>query len=335
MPKARNWPKAVKTLILGQNDNRNDWGHDQDTAQRHMPKRVLQQLIHRIRQTNRARLRRRRAPERLAYQQWVAQEDCITPERRIALEAELAALSQHTLISVLMPVYNADLTWLKAAVGSVQSQIYPHWELCIADDCSTQQDLLNYLRSLPEQDARIKVRFRTTNGHISACSNSALALCAGTHVALLDQDDLLPAHALLRVAQCIQQHPNVGMIYTDEDKIGPDGLRESPFRKTPWHPDLLAVENTVSHLGVYRTELMRAIGGFRQGLEGAQDHDLALRCSEQLQDDQIVHIPEILYHWRMHAESTSSSLDAKPYALVARQRCLQEHQMRLKTRITP
>lgn len=283
-----------------------------------------------VKETNRARLRRRRAPARLAYQHWIQENDAPTLARRAIWKAELASLCDRPLISLLMPVYNPNADWLNAAVQSVVDQIYPDWELCIADDCSTAPEVRAQLEQLVARDSRIKVTFRDTNGHISECSNSALALCRGTHVALIDQDDLIPPQALLKVAQVIVQQPDAGIIYSDEDKVGPDGLRESPSRKSNWHPSMLDKENLISHLGVYRTELIKSIGGFRKGFEGAQDHDLALRCTELLDARHILHIPEILYHWRVHPESTANSVDAKPYALVARELCLKEHATRMR-----
>lgn len=294
-------------------------------------------LKHLIRSLNRQRLRRRRAPERLAYQQWVREHDTPDAISLARMQDEVARLHSQPTISVLMPVYNANLTWLREAIHSVQAQIYPHWNLCIADDCSTDPELVSYLRHVSASDPRIRIEFRKFNGHISECSNSALMLCTGSYTALLDQDDLLAPQALLRVAQCIDANPDVGMIYSNEDKLGPDGLRENPSRKALWTPSLLLEENHFSHLGVFKTDLMRKVGGFRKGLEGAQDHDLALRCSELLRNDQILHLPDILYHWRMHPESTSNSLEAKPYALQARLRCLLEHEQRTlkKSQATP
>lgn len=295
-----------------------------------MQQKVIQRVIAYVKELNRARLRSRRAPQRHAYQCWVQAHDTATVEKIAAWKAEVDALTSKPLISLLMPVYRPDLRWLEAAVQSVFAQVYPHWELCIADDNTPEPEVRDYLKTLCGRDARVHVTFRTSNGHISECSNSALSLCSGSHVALLDQDDLIAPQALLRVAQVIARQPQVGIIYSDEDKLGPDGSREAPSRKSTWHASMLEKNNLISHLGVYRTELMKSLGGFRKGLEGAQDHDLALRCTEILSDEDIVHIPEILYHWRVHPNSTASSLDAKPYALLARERCLKEHEMRLK-----
>ena len=170
--------------------------------------------------------------------------------------------------------------------------------------------------------------FRTANGHISACSNSALALATGEWCALLDQDDRLAEHALALVACEAADHPDAGLIYSDEDKIDPAGSRSNPFFKTDWNPELFLGQNYINHLGSYRTSLLRAIGGFREGLEGSQDYDLALRCIERLQAHQIRHIPRILYHWRMVPGSLAEVRDAKPYAKEAARRALNDHLQR-------
>ena len=132
-------------------------------------------------------------------------------------------------------------------------------------------------------DPRIKVVFRERNGHICASSNSALQLVEAPWLALLDHDDLLPADALIWVAKAIEADPDARLLYSDEDKISSDGKLFDPYFKGDWNPLLMEAQNTFSHLGIYSTELVRRLGGFREGLEGSQDHDLVLRCSEQLQ----------------------------------------------------
>jgi hypothetical protein len=135
---------------------------------------------------------------------------------------------------------------------------------------------------------------------------------------------------LLVIAKCINEHPDAKIIYSDEDKINEQGQRESPARKPSWHRSSLLECNRVSHLAVYQTDLVATVGGFRVGYEGAQDHDLVLRCSEQVPDHQIIHIPEILYHWRIHENSTAHMRSAKPYALNARKKVLQDHHVRTR-----
>jgi glycosyltransferase involved in cell wall biosynthesis len=213
-------------------------------------------------------------------------------------------------------------------------QIYPHWELCIADDASPSAEVREILKSYSETDPRIKVVFRPKNGHISAASNSALELVSGPWVALMDHDDLLPAHALFWVADCISEHPDVKLIYSDEDKVDEGGHRFGPYFKSDWNVDLFRSQNMFSHLGVLSTELMRSVDGFRVGLEGSQDWDLVLRCMERIEPGQIRHIPRVLYHWRVHVDSTARSMNAKPYAALAGERSLNEHFERTGVRAT-
>jgi glycosyltransferase involved in cell wall biosynthesis len=212
------------------------------------------------------------------YSKWVRRYDTLTPELREKISQRVAAMKDRPLISVLMPTYNPNPAWLREAIESVRGQIYPHWELCIADDASPSAEVRDILKSYCETDPRIKVAFRPENGHISAASNSALELAVGPWVALMDHDDLLPAHALFWVADCIAEHPGVQLIYSDEDKVDEGGHRFGPYFKSDWNVDLFRSQNMFSHLGVLSTELMRSVGGFRAGLEGSQDWDLVLRC---------------------------------------------------------
>ncbi|MGJ7488832.1 glycosyltransferase family 2 protein [Variovorax sp. ZT4R33] len=262
------------------------------------------------------------------YAEWVRRYDTIGEAQCALLSGFVDTMPRKPLISILMPVYNPDLVWLSRAIASVQAQVYPHWELCIADDASRDPGCRKALDDFAAQDARIKVVYRASNGHISEASNSALTLATGEWTALMDQDDLLPVHALFWVAQEINEHAQARLIYSDEDKVGPDDQRFDPYFKSDWNPDLFYSQNMFSHLGVFETALLREIGGFRTGFEGAQDYDLVLRCLERVRADQIRHIPKVLYHWRVHAESTASSKDAKPYAQLAGERALNEHFVR-------
>ena len=289
-------------------------------------------LVMALKMANYHRLRKRREPQRVAYRQWVLEHDTIGEAQRRLLEQTHLSLPRHPLLSVIMPVYNPPLPWLEEAIESVRAQVYQAWELCIAEDCSTDPEVRPYLKSKAAQDPRIKLDFRASNGHISAASNSAIAMAQGEFLVLMDQDDLIPMNALLAVAEAINQHPEAGLIYTDEDKVDEQGLRESPTKKGGWDPKSLQTSNRISHLGVYRTSLARQVGGFRVGFEGAQDHDLVLRCVELLRDDQIIYIPKILYHWRIHANSTAHMRSSKPYAAKARSKALQDHVSRMAER---
>ncbi|NJK38983.1 MAG: tetratricopeptide repeat protein [Oscillatoriales cyanobacterium RM2_1_1] len=238
------------------------------------------------------------------------------------MKQTLKILSYKPLISVILPVYNTPQTFLQEAIESVLSQIYPDWELCIADDASTESDIRQVIEAYRVKDSRIKAIFRSENGHISACSNSALALATGDFVALLDHDDLLAPHALYEIALLLNQHPQADMIYSDEDKVDEKGYFKHPFFKPDWCPDSFLSRMYTCHLGVYRRELVNKIGGFRVGFEGSQDYDLVLRLTEKT--DNIFHIPKILYHWRIHSGSVTGGTEAKPYAYDAAKKALMQ-----------
>lgn len=250
-------------------------------------------------------------------------------EDRSLMRGHIGEFSYKPLISFVMPVYNPEPEFLPAAIESVRAQLYPHWELCIADDASTDERIIEILQRYQKEDARIKVVFREENGHISRASNSALALAQGEFVALLDNDDELTEDALFWVVEALQRHPDAGILYSDEDKIDTRGLRQDPYFKSDWDPYLFWGHNLITHLGVYRKALLDAIGGFRIGYEGSQDYDLAARVVERLEIGQIVHIPKVLYHWRISAGSTAAGVSEKPYARMAALKVINEHLGRL------
>lgn len=259
-----------------------------------------------------------------SYEGWIRDYDTPSPEDRARMRQISAALPHRPLISVIMPVYQPDPDLLAAAITSVRRQVYDRWELCIADDCSPSPEVRELLRAYAD-DTRIRVVFRETNGHISAASNSALALASGEYIALLDHDDLLPEHALFTVAQAINAHPEADLFYSDEDKLDSHGQRYDPYFKPDWNRALFLGQNMISHLGVYRRSLVQEVGGFREGFEGSQDYDLALRVIERSSDERIVHIPHVLYHWRAIAGSTALEGSEKSYAWDAGRRALEEH----------
>jgi glycosyltransferase involved in cell wall biosynthesis len=259
------------------------------------------------------------------YQRWIREVEKTDLE---ALRDRANELPQKPLISIVMPTYNSNVIWLREVIESIRSQIYANWELCIADDASTNEDVKALLREYQNLDQRVKVVFRSENGHISNASNSALQIATGEFVGLVDHDDLLSPDALFWVADAINKDPAVGMIYSDEDKIDSKGLRQSPYFKSDWNLDLFYSHNMFSHFGVYKRSVLVKIGGFRVGYEGSQDYDLALRAYEIVGDAGIAHIPKVLYHWRIHNESTAGGAEAKPYAMIAGERAINDHFVR-------
>jgi GT2 family glycosyltransferase len=226
------------------------------------------------------------------------------------------------VISVVVPVYNPPEPYLDAMLGSVLEQTYPHWELCLAD-ASTAPHVRPVVEKYAARDRRVKVQPLAENRGIAGNSNAALALATGTFVAFLDHDDTLAPFALYAVAEAINAQPDADFLYSDEDKLDPAGDRVEPNFKPDWSPETLRSRNYVCHLTVLRRSLAEQVGGFRDGFDGAQDHDLVLRASEQAR--RIVHIPQVLYHWRMHPHSTASNKGSKTYAFDSGKRAVQEH----------
>jgi len=250
----------------------------------------------------------------LDYHHWIGHVEEQYDENKI--KTMKAMLRLGPTISVIIPVYNVPLQYLRACLDSVLNQYYENWELCIADDASKGRHVKRVLEEYAAKDKRVKVVFRKTNGHISEATNSALELATGEYIALLDNDDVLKPEALLEVAALLAEHPEADMIYSDEDKINAEGKeRLWPSFKPDWSPDLFLTRMYVSHLGVYRTSIAKAIGGMRTEYNGSQDYDFVLRFTEQTKN--IFHIPKILYHWRMIPGSTSLGADNKDYAFSA------------------
>jgi glycosyltransferase involved in cell wall biosynthesis/GT2 family glycosyltransferase len=261
----------------------------------------------------------------------------LTPRLRAAFEQDAAALAAAggPLISVLVPVYNTPEPYLRELLDSIRGQLYPRWELCIADDASSQPHVRRLLEEAARADPRIKPVFRTENGHISRATNSALDVATGDFVALVDHDDRLPPDALLHVAQAIVHRPTAGYLYTDEDKIDDSGRRYDPQFKGGWSPAMALTHNYTHHLSVIRRDVVEKSGRFRPNFDGAQDLDLFLRCWELLPPEDIVHVPFIGYHWRAHPASTATRGDQKDYLFDAARRGIAEALQRRGLRATP
>ncbi len=261
------------------------------------------------------------------YYGWIQSFDQPTEKRLSDLRGRLLAVGSHRcpLVSILMPVFNSPERWLDRAIASVADQTYQNWELCIADDASSEPHVRRVLDAWAERDSRIRVVYRSANGHISAASNSALELARGEFTALLDHDDELPPQALAEMVLFLDAHPETDLLYSDEDKIDESGVRSAPYFKPDFLPDLLLGQNCVSHLSVYRTSVVRAVGGFRKGYEGSQDWDLTLRVWEKVGSGRIRHVPRILYHWRTVAGSTATAVSAKNYAAASARLALADH----------
>lgn len=230
------------------------------------------------------------------------------------VETRLAQLNDKPLISIVVPVYNTPIEYLTACIESVVAQYYPNWELCIANDHSSDEEIPRLLNSYTDSDKRIKVRHLDENVHISAATNAAIALASGDYIGFLDHDDELAPNALLEVVSEINRSPESEILYSDEDKIDEQGVRFAPHFKTEWNRELLFSQNYICHFMVIKSSLVSRVGGLRVGFEGSQDYDLVLRCVLELVDEQAIkHIPKLLYHWRAISGSTALAATEKSY----------------------
>ena len=255
------------------------------------------------------------------YQQWVA----ANAPRQEALRGMAATVNQlayRPRISIITPVYNTESSWLRACIESVRRQAYPDWELCLCDDGSDSAGTRQVLTET-ETDPRIRVVRSSENRGISAASNAALEVATGDFVAMLDHDDELTPDALYEVARALNDHPDVDMLYSDEDKLDPNGQRSDPFFKPDWSPDHFLSCMYTCHLMVLRRSLVERLGGFRLGYEGSQDYDLVLRIIGRT--SRIRHIPKVLYHWRKVTGSAAASAVAKPWATDSGRRAIEDH----------
>lgn len=235
-------------------------------------------------------------------------------------------------ISLVVPMYNTPIKYFKELVESLINQTYGNWELCLADGSVEKNE---QLQEIINKDNRIKYKFLNENKGISANTNSAIQIATGDYIALLDHDDLIPVFCLYELVKTINKNPEVEFIYTDEDKItGDDNKRYDPHFKPDFSIDTLRSNNYITHLAVFKKELMNKLEGFRDEYNGAQDFDIILRMAENT--NKIVHIPKILYHWRVHQDSTAMISAAKPYAYEAGKRAVEDHLKRqnLKAKVT-
>ncbi|MDD8048037.1 MAG: glycosyltransferase family 2 protein [Thomasclavelia sp.] len=217
------------------------------------------------------------------------------------------------LLSIIIPVYNVDGSLLSECLDSVLNQSYQNFEVCIVDDCSSKEETLETLKKYEMIDSRIKIKHRTSNGHISKASNDAIAMAQGEFICLLDNDDTLAIDALYENVLALNHNNKLDLIYSDEDKLDLKGNRCDPHFKPNFSPDTLLGLNYITHFTVIRKTLVEKVGAFEVGLEGVQDHDLFLKITESTNN--IYHIPKILYHWRMIEGSTSLNIDSKGYAI--------------------
>ena len=263
------------------------------------------------------------------YEQWYENHKALPEELE---KQKNEKWKRKPLISIVVPVYNTPQVFLRQMIESVQNQSYSEWELCIGNASPENKEMKKILEEY-KKDARIKEVEIPENKGISQNTNRAMEIASGELIGLLDHDDLLAPNALYEIAKAVNEHPDAEVIYTDEDKVTTD-LKEhfQPHLKPDFNLDLLRSNNYICHFFVASRDLIKRVGGFRPEFNGAQDYDLILRCTEQAK--QIVHIPKILYHWRVHKASTADNPASKMYAFDAGKRAIEEQLIRCRTKGT-
>lgn len=256
----------------------------------------------------------------IAYDNWFRAQNTYNKEQ---VQEEIKHFKEKPLISIVMPVYNIEPKLLRKAIRSVLKQEYTNWELCIADDNSTNPRVRQVLSTFASEDSRIKLKFRKENGHIAQATNSAINLATGEYIAFMDDDDELNPLALYEYVKLINEKKDVDLIYSDEDFINYYGFHYNPFFKSNWNPRLFLSHNFITHFVMVKASLLEKVGGLRSSVNGAQDYDFLIRALSEAKD--IYHVPKILYHWRTIEGSVAENPEAKEYAYVAGQKALQDH----------
>ncbi len=273
------------------------------------------------------RLHERFEPEEIPYADWYP---VYCPGEEELERQKKQRFSARPVFSIAVPVYKTPEKYLRAMLDSVLEQTYPDWELVIADGSPEDRAVSDVLREYKSRDSRIRVKNLRQNSGIAGNTNAAFEMASGDYIALLDHDDRIAPNALYEAACAINRDPSADMIYTDEDKIR--GEKEEHFQphfKPDFNLDLLRSNNYICHFLIVKKTLLDRTGGLREDYEGAQDYDFILRCAENA--SHIVHIPEILYHWRTHGESTADNPVSKMYAYEAGKRAVSDHLQRTHT----
>ncbi|MBQ1348347.1 MAG: glycosyltransferase, partial [Aeriscardovia sp.] len=283
------------------------------------------------------RLHERFEPEEIPYGPWY---EAYRPGEERLLEQRKKKYKNPPLLSLCVPVYHPPKAFLEAMIESVLAQTYPHWELCLVQADPEDEESSEVLRQAAARDERIRVKILQENEGIAANTNEALAMARGQWLGFLDHDDVLPPEALFTFAQAILKHPKARMMYSDEDKLSPEGEHFQPHLKPDFNLDLLRSNNYICHLLFVERKLYEEVGPISSSFDGAQDYDFILRCAEGAMGgdlllgsrpdfEGIYHIPEILYHWRVHASSTADNPVSKAYAFAAGRRAIEAHLDRL------
>ena len=258
-----------------------------------------------------------------SYQKWIRHH---LPDRNELEKQKKTSFGYRPKISLVVPLYKTPEKYLRRLTESFQEQTYSNWELCFSDGSGAQSPLTELLKELTAKDNRIKYVSHEESLQISENTNSAIEIATGDFIAFADHDDELTPNALFECVKAINEKPQTLVIYTDEDKMSMDGHKFfQPHFKPDYNPDLLCTVNYICHLFVVSRKVIEKVGGLRSEFDGAQDYDFVLRCVEAVKDEEICHIPKILYHWRCHEDSTAENPESKLYAFEAGRRAVQAH----------
>lgn len=273
------------------------------------------------------RLHERFEPEEIPYEEWYA---AYVPTAEVLEAQRKKAFQNGPLISVAVPVYRTPEKFLREMLDSLRAQTYGNWELCIANGSPDDSGVTTVLERYSKKDSRIRFLNMDHNQGIAGNTNGALSMARGEFVGLLDHDDLLAPNALFEIVSALEKEPQADAVYTDEDKVSADQKEHfQPHLKPDFNLDLLRSNNYICHFFLVRRSVLEKTGGFLPEYEGAQDYDFIFRCVENSR--KVVHVPEILYHWRTHKDSTADNPASKMYAFEAGKRAIEAHLKRTGT----
>ena len=255
-------------------------------------------------------------------------DDFTLSEEQIAYQKNYE-FKNRPLISVLVPLYNTPEEFLREMIESVTFQTYSDWELCLADGSDDEHSFVGDIcKEYSDRDDRVVYKHLDENLGISDNTNACMKMAKGDYIGLFDHDDLLTQDALFEVVKKLNEDQSVEAVYTDEDKYLYDGKKKTgtyvqPHFKSDFNLDLLRSCNYICHFFVVKKSIADEVGGFRKEFDGSQDFDFIFRCVEKA--DKVAHIPKILYHWRIHANSTAASPEKKMYCYEAGRHAIEEH----------
>ena len=219
-------------------------------------------------------------------------------------EQKAVVFKDAPLISIIVPVYNTKIDHLNEMFESVLNQTYKHWEICLADGASDNDEIRKVIENYAKDDNRVKYVFLDKNMGISKHTDTAIGLSCGSYLAFLDSDDILSPDAMFEVAKAIIENPDVDLIYSDTDFFHEEQNKLSgPMFKPAASPNFSTLLNYVIHLVVIKTETVKKLGMHDSNYDRVQDYDIAFKVFEI--SDKIINIPKILYTWRTHTSQTN------------------------------